>query len=196
MCNPAAFILGGLGVAQSAVQYVGQSQAASSQAKIQNDQYSKTAEAARRNYFGGLNDLMIRGTQETTAAGRQAEDVQRQGVAAQGALATRAASAGVSGRTIDVLSQEFANIEASNNYAIGQNLGWRKAQIYSEMEALRAGNQNRITSATPGPVQRPSLLAAGLGAAGGVLNAASSGYQMMTPEQQAKSSFNWLFSTT
>lgn len=187
-------IMIGLSAATSAAQYVGQSQAASAQSKFQNDQYTKVAEAAAKNYQAGLSDLMIRSAQETASSSRQAEDIQRQGVAAQGALATRSSAAGVSGRTIDILSQEFANIEATNNYAVNQNLGWRKAQIKSEMEALRAGNQSRITSATPGPVQRPSLLAAGLGVAGGVLQGATMGYDMMTPEQQSKSSFNWLFS--
>jgi hypothetical protein len=124
-------------------------------------------------YRRGVNQLLIRDSQEVSAFTREAETAKRT-VGSQKATARSVMSAaGLAGNSVNQLLAEFDRLDADNELALGTNLSIRRQQLRENMEGLRADAQSRISAAAPQPVNSPSpfALALDVGAAG--LNAAN-----------------------
>lgn len=162
-----------MGVGSAVANYAAQGSAAKQQAEFQNRRYAQTAQASLAAYRRGVNQLLIRDSQEVSAFTREAETAKR-AVGSQKATARSVMSAaGLAGNSVNQLLAEFDRLDADNELALGTNLSIRRQQLRESMEGLRADAQSRISAATPQPVSSPSpfALALDLGSAG--LNAAN-----------------------
>ena len=173
MCFPAIApalpaILGGLGVASSAMQFVGQRQQARAQAR-----YQAQAQAAERQRFQQeQTSLRMRQAQEQEAVGRELEQVSRKSQAALARARVSAGEAGVAGASVQALMDDYMRQEA----------GYRSALLrQQEMGALATGlgleqagfaTQQRMIGLSQ-PIDRPS----GLGAVLGAVSSGLGGYR-------------------
>ena len=170
MCGPTALAAASLaiGVASSGVQYMGQAQAAASQADYQNrlaiqreEQRQQNAEAAIDAYIKQTEDEGIRVQQQREAAAVEHQDVARRRLEAQGEARASSEAAGMS---FDMLMRDFERSELRH-----RNVLTRQSELDTDESQRRiagyAAAQDRINSVTPytpQPVQSPSILGAGL----------------------------------
>lgn len=100
--------------------------------------------------------------QENAAVGQQAEvnSIATAQAVASGRVA--AAEAGVMGKTVNVLLNDFKRQEASNNFALQTNQDWMRRQAEDEARALQAQTRSNIAGATPSPIYSPTGLGAAL----------------------------------
>lgn len=87
-----------------------------------------------------------------------------------GAGRASAAERGVTGDSIETLLGDYARIESVNAFNLETNLGWFKGQIAENLEGVRAGNQSRVSSVAPRPIQGHNAAAALFGFGASALN--------------------------
>lgn len=160
-----------LGVAQGGMSYVGQKQAAKTQAKVQRN--ATIAEQQRQ--LQELSSIRIRERQEMIASAQQRQEITKQAREARATARVSAGEAGVAGLSVDALIDSFTQKEANALFSLTQQeqfnaverqLGIQDSQMRSRMNLLSI---NR-------PIEQPNLL-------GSVLDGAStalSGYSAMT----------------
>jgi hypothetical protein len=151
-----------LAAASTAATMAAQQQAAKGQANYQNKLYSNTASLATQNYLRTANMVSVRRQQEQAAAGitgQQNTDAAQQ---ARSHALTSAAEAGVQGTSVQELLNDYSRIEAGNNANLHQNLQWENEQGQEDLASARAQAMGQTSSATPRPVQGPSLVNLGL----------------------------------
>lgn len=180
MCLPAVLAVASTAVSigSTVASYAAQSQAANAQAKFQNKQYSQNAEIAKANYLRGLGQLSLRLQQSRAADATDALQNALAASSARGSTAAQAAERGVDGNSVMALMNEYTAIEAFNRNVISTNADWQERQAYEEALALEAQAKGQIASATPAPVQRPNLFAAGLTIGGDLLTGTNRLMQM------------------
>ena len=164
MCFPAIApalpaILGGLGVAQTGLQYMGARRQARQQAAYQ----AQAQAAERQRFMQEQTSLRMRQAQEQEAVGRELEQVSRKSQAALARARVSAGEAGVAGASVQALMDDYMRQEA----------GYRSALLrQQEMGALATGlgleqagfaTQQRMIGLSQ-PIDRPSPLGAVLGA--------------------------------
>jgi hypothetical protein len=157
-----------LGAGSAIAGSAAQASAARQQSVFQNTRYTRTAENAMQAYRDGINQLMVRDSQETAAASREAITASRTVGSQRASARTLVNAAGLSGNSVASLMREFDSLAADNELVIDSNLRMKQDQIGQNMKALRVDAQNRINSAEPQPVSGPSpfALALNLGSAG------------------------------
>ena len=157
--------------AQAGLQYAGQSAAADAQSEYQNNQYTSTAKAAMAAYKQNITQAASQVSQESASVSDQVMKIQAAAGQAVGSANVSAAERGVTGGSVDALINDFSRIETTNKFNMETNLGWLKGSIFDSLKGSAAGNQSRISSAAPRPIQGPSPLELGLGLAGAGLGA-------------------------
>ena len=162
-----------LGAGSAVANYAAQGSAAKQQAKYQNNRYTQVATNAIASYRTGINQLLIRDSQETSAASRDSMTARKTVKGQQATVRNLVSSAGLGGNTVSTLLREFDSLEADNQFVIDRNLKNRQSQIRAEMEGLRTTAQNQINSAEPQPVNQPSALALALNVGSAGLQAAN-----------------------
>lgn len=162
MCTFAALIPAALSIGSSVAGHIGQSQAANSQAKYQNEVYSQTGALALADYQQKTASVVVRSEQNAEQASQTALQEQVTGIQAMARAQTAAGEAGVEGSSVSQLLNDFRRVQAGNQYVLNANLNMQQDQYGQEQKAMQAEAQSRIAQARPGPVQQPSLLATAL----------------------------------
>lgn len=155
-------------VAATGANFVSQSQNAQAQGRYQGKRYSENAVIALDNYAHTIGASSDRVIQEAQASAQEAEANQVSGAQATGQVVTSAAAGGVGGNSIQELLQDYAHQASANDAIIESNLRNRVRQIGEDLKGAEAQTRSNIASATPQPIQMPSLLATGLTIAGQV----------------------------
>jgi hypothetical protein len=170
------------GAASAVTGYVGQRKSAAAQSKFQNEQYSEISRASLEAYNRNLNQLAIRTSQDDAAGGQEADNATRDIQSARGSAVNSSGAAGLGGTSVEraIASFDALQSETLNNAYL--NRGYRLAATADQAEELKSQAQRQIVSATPQPIQRPSLLAAGLGVTQSALSAA--GWYMQTKPKE------------
>lgn len=162
-----------LGTAAAVANHKAQSSAAKQQNDFQNKQYTEVSKSAIEAYRRGTNQLLIRDSQETAAAFRQAAQSSTELRTGKSSAKTLVKAAGLSGNSMQDLLREYDRIDADNQFVMDTNLKMTKGQIRENIEGLRADAQSRISGAAPQPVSRPSSLALALNVGSAGLQAAN-----------------------
>jgi hypothetical protein len=164
MCTPSS----ALGVASTAVQYVGEKKAAAAANNFQDQKEAGVAKEATDAYSLGLKDREQVLMEESTSASEQ-------GIAgivanAQEAGTQKAAfgSQGVSGNSVDEIMSQYSAIEERTRANAETDLRWKQIAAGRTGDALRATATSRIAESIRPRQAGPSLLAATLQAGGQV----------------------------
>ena len=174
MCDPLTLATAAFGIAQTAVGYIGEKQAA----EQQNAMVRQNQIAANQNAVREYADIQTRQIQEEDAAAVQKQDVAREARAARASTMAAAGEAGVSGLSVDALLGDVYGKEATAKDRISQNTVFTTQNLTRELDGVKAKAQDRINSM---PWARgPSPFAAALKIGGVGLDAYSS-YQKSRP---------------
>jgi len=158
MCDPATMMT----VAGTATQYVGQQQQASAQNAMNRQRQELGTERALQNYRLQTSQAYKRMQQEREATGQEIREVSRQSRRAQATGAVSAGEAGVTGKSVDAMLDDFERQELMYQTNIKRNQEWREDNTKDQLEAIRIGTQGRIEQLQFMPAQRPSFLGAAL----------------------------------
>ena len=158
MCDPATMMT----VAGTATQYVGQQQQASAQNAMNRQRQELGTERALQNYRLQTSQAYKRMQQEREATGQEIREVSRQSRRAQATGAVSAGEAGVTGKSVDAMLDDFERQELMYQTNIKRNQEWREDNTKDQLEAIRIGTQGRIEDLQFMPAQRPSFLGAAL----------------------------------
>jgi len=104
--------------------------------------------------------LAERTQQESEQAADALSQSARAAIEARGTASAAAGEAGVEGRSVQTILNDFAVRESEFRFAIQTNLENRRQQSIFEGEAIRSGQANQILSALPRPVAGPNYLSA------------------------------------
>lgn len=143
MCAP---LLAVAGAALSIAQGVAGFGAAQQQADEQNARYMANAREAQRAAVQSYGNQQIRADQERTSAGQQLFQQNIEALEKRGTAFAAAAEAGVSGLSVDSLTQTVTAQQGRRADVLGQQLSANLAAIRSNMDDTRASAQARINS--------------------------------------------------
>lgn len=119
------------------------------QAANDNAQYKALqTQSTLTNYIQQLNAVHTRISQEQSATALQKQQLAIQNMKARATAQASAASAGVSGSTLDNLFQGYDRATAVNNYIASKNLHFKELQSYQEMMGYRAAALSSIYNQT------------------------------------------------
>lgn len=119
------------------------------QAAADNAQYKALqTQSTLTNYIQQLNAVHTRISQEQSATALQKQQLAIQNMKARATAQASAASAGVSGSTLDNLFQGYDRATAVNNYIASKNLHFKELQSYQEMMGYRAAALSSIYNQT------------------------------------------------
>lgn len=173
MCFPALapalpYIMGGLGVVQSGVQYIGARRQAQQQAAYQ----AQAAAAERQRFQQEQTSIRMRQAQEQEAVGRELEQVSRKSQAALARARVSAGEAGVAGASVQALMDDYMRQEGGYRAALLRQQELASIGTGLQLEQAGFATQQRQI-AIDRPIARPSFLTAGLGA----ISSGLSGYR-------------------
>lgn len=165
MCSP-AIALG----AVSAVAAVGGTVASYSAARSQADAqqqyqqyiYEQNKRVASQSLVREYEATLARQNEESVRANQEIFEITRQAREAAARSYTQSVESGVAGLSVDAMLGDIVRRESEFVARTQQQQRMVFAQIKREQMGLSAQYQNRLISATPGPVTQPSALAAGL----------------------------------
>ena len=164
MCEPTTLILLSTAVsaASTGLGFIAQSQQAAAEEEFQQRQFEITRANSNRNFLNQATQSNLRISQEEEAAQgeRQAREIDRAQTVSSARVA--AGEAGVSGISVDALLADFNRSASTRDQTTRRNVSLFRQQSGLELEGLAAQAANRTAGALPRPVQRPSLLGAGL----------------------------------
>ena len=149
----------GIGAASIGVGVAGQVSAANQQNAYrqrlgisQNRQYLENAAAVTQDVGLQIDQLAQRDLEQSAATRLELDNAIRGARVASGTTAVQSASAGVEGRTVDLLHQQFARDVADFASTSGRNLMNFRAQASMEARAIYARGQSAINQGTPNPL--------------------------------------------
>lgn len=158
MCNPLAVGLA-VGGATMAAQGIAQSQAAraqnrylTSQGKAQDENYRKTVESVTKDIGLQTDALMAQQTEAIAAQKQQLQGIARDARNASSSFGVAAAEAGVTGRTVDTVHQQFEREVLEFSSAAQRNITNYTAQLNREARAIYSRGQSIINQGYPAPL--------------------------------------------
>ena len=147
-----------LQIAGTAVSFAGQQ----SQARASQRAADQGAQRALENYKIQTGQAYRRLGQERMAAAQEISEVARASRRAQSTATVSAGEAGVGGKSVDALLDDFERQELFYAEDVRTNLGFTEANIQDQLESIRVGTQGRIEDLQSRVIQRPSFLGAAL----------------------------------
>ena len=147
-----------LQIAGTAVSFAGQQ----SQGRASQRLADQGAESALKAYEIQTGQAFRRLVQERMAAAQEISEVARQSRRAQSTATVSAGEAGVGGKSVDALLDDFERQELFYAEDVRTNLGFTEANIQDQLESFRVGAQGRIQGLQSRVIQRPSFLGAAL----------------------------------
>lgn len=148
-----------LGAASAAAQADAQNKAAKEQNAYRarlgvagNKQYLQNAEAVIRDVGSQVDQVARRNMEQSMAVRQELEGISRNAREAKATYTTVAASAGVEGRSVDLLHAQFDRDVMEFESAANRNLSNMRTQMGMEIEAIYARGQSAINSGYPAPL--------------------------------------------
>lgn len=154
MCDPVT----ALQAAGTVVSYSGQQR----QARASQRAADQGTQRALENYKIQTGQAYRRLEQERMAAAQEISEVARQSRRAQSTATVSAGEAGVGGKSVAALLDDFERQELFYAENVRTNLGFTEANIQDQLESIRIGTQGRIEDLQSRVIQRPSFLGAAL----------------------------------
>lgn len=151
-----------LNAAMAAFQFVAQSQQAKASAEWQQKRYDQNKEIADQAAIDQYGGLQTRILEEREAASADIMAATRMGREAGSTARVSTGEAGVSGGVEQAIMQDFERRQLEYTYTKGRSQEKREVAIGDQMKSIRAGQQGRILSMLPEPVQKPSFVGAAL----------------------------------
>ena len=196
MCAPAVFAIGSLvvGLASSALQYVGAQQQANQQASYQNQMITLEQQRAQQEQAQlALKNqqeqeaLRLRQSQEKEAASRELNKVSMEARAASSRATVAAGEAGIGGIAVDSLlgeinRQELGYFEASTRQGQMRDVYYDQTTknmnkgLQMNLDTSRLSSQMNVAQINR-PIQRPSFAGFAIQSLGNVLSAGQTYYQ-------------------
>ncbi len=160
MCTLGAAV--GMMGASTLLQYHGQQQQAKSQDAWNRHREEIGTARALENYKLQTGQALKRVQQDRQAAANEISEVARQSRRAQATGTVSAGEAGVAGKSVQAVLDDFERQELFYATNVRSNQEWREDNIADQLEAVRIGTQGRIEDLQFMPAQRPSFLGAAL----------------------------------
>lgn len=177
MCDPVSIGLS-VGAATMASQAAAQSSAARSQnkyrdslGKAEDAKYSQTIESVNKDVGLQTDALMAQRIQQIDAQKQELQNITRDARNNSATFSTASAEAGVTGRSVDVVHQQFERDVMEFSSAASRNLTMYTAQLNREVQAIYSRGQSIINQGYPSPLPPPAQVNYGLIA----VNAATAG---------------------
>lgn len=126
--------------------------------KINKQIAERTQREAARASVRMLTGVSIRQRQGDTAAAQQQAGLARQARMATGEQAAGAAAAGVEGRSVSAVAQDYMRQENLRAAVIGKEREYELAQLQEQREGIVAQAQSRINQAQPQATPEPNIL--------------------------------------
>jgi len=164
MCDPATAMM----VAGTAVQYQGQQSQARRQDAFNRRRQEEGTQRALENYGLQTKQATSRLQQESISASQEISEVGRQARRAQSVATVAAGEAGVGGKSVNALLDDFERQELFYTTDVRRNLEWKESNMADQLEAIRIGTQGQIENLQFMPMQRPSFLGAALRIGGSI----------------------------
>jgi len=168
-------------VGSAAFSFIGQTQAANAQERYQNSRYAAVQKSANEQFELDISQTQERVAQDSAVASQQSLNNAREAEAGVGRSNVGAASGNVGGQVLADVEQQFRQIEAENEFNIRQNRQNTLKQYDMNLRGAHANAKNRINSALPQPVNRPSVLGLGFDLVGAGLNGYMLGKKLTAP---------------
>ena len=173
MCSPTLAITAistAASVGQSIAGYMGQRRMAQQQAAYQ----AQAAAAERQRFQQEQTSMRMRQAQEQEAVGRELEQVSRKSQAALARARVSAGEAGVAGASVQALMDDYMRQEGGYRAALLRQQELAGVATGLGLEQAGFATQQRQIGIDR-PIDRPSLLTAGLGAVSGGLSGLRTG---------------------
>tara|TARA_R100000808_G_scaffold13906_1_gene33288 strand:- start:1733 stop:2290 length:558 start_codon:yes stop_codon:yes gene_type:complete len=151
-----------LSVAGTAINFIGQQQEARAQDRMNRQRQQLGTQRALENYKLQTSQAYRRLSQEREAAANEIGEVARQSRRAQAVGVVSAGEAGVTGKSVNAMLDDFERQELFYQTKVRRELEFKEGNITDQLEAIRIGTQGRIENLQFMPAQRPSFLGAAL----------------------------------
>ena len=139
--------------------------------KAENAKYAQTIESVKRDIGLQTDALMAQRIQQIDAQKQELQNITRDARNTSATFATASAEAGVEGRTVDIVHQQFEKDVMEFSSAASRNLSMYTSQINREVQAIYSRGQSIINQGYPSPLPPPAQVNYGLIA----INAATAG---------------------
>lgn len=168
MCLPVVGMgLSILGSAANMFQQVAYTSAYNSYQREISERNEEMAWRAATAQYAGIDDRLM---EIKMQSGNEQKAVSADSINAQGRVSAAAASAGVAGRSVADLMEDFRRQEGEFISASEENERFAKAQAVRDKKAARLGLQSRLLNSVPNLLPQPNLLGQALGAFSGAFN--------------------------
>jgi len=170
MCDPVSIAVGvATSAASAAAQSSAQSKAAKDQNRYraqlgqsQNEAYEKTVESVRRDIGIQTDTLVAQQQQNIDAQKQQLQGIGRDARQASSTMRAMGAAAGIEGRTVEMVHQQFEREVLEFESVAIRNISNMTAQINREAQSIYARGQSIINSGYPSPLPPPARVDFGL----------------------------------
>lgn len=181
----------GVGVASAGVNLYTQSKAANEQNRYRQQlgiseqkKYVQNAQAVIKDVGLQIDQMAQREIQQSASVRQELENITRSAMEAGATARTQTAAAGVEGRTVDVLHNQFRRDVAEFEAAAIRNVKTFRAQSAMEAAAIYARGQNAINQGYPNPLPPPATVSPATSILNGLttgLSVYAAGRSFMTP---------------
>jgi hypothetical protein len=158
-----ALLVGGLQIAGGMASYFAQSAYAKARQNLENQMAERNYDLARRTAIENYRSLDDRELQVGAKIAEQIREVTRQGQTLRGTASVAAASAGVTGRSVDEVLNQFEQRQLEYVNTAMQNKAFQRAQIESEKKGAQMTLEGRLLQSAPDLIQQPNFFASALG---------------------------------
>lgn len=181
----------GVGVASAGVNLYAQSKAAKEQNRYRQQlgiseerKYVQNAQAVIKDVGLQIDQMAQREIQQSASVRQELENITRSAMEAGATARTQTAAAGIEGRTVDVLHNQFRRDVAEFESAAIRNVKTFRAQSAMEAAAIYARGQNAINQGYPNPLPPPATVSPATSILNGIttgLSVYAAGRSFMTP---------------
>ena len=149
----------GIGVASAGVNYASQASAANTQNAYrrrlgisQNKQFQENATAVIKDIGSQIDQLAQRDIQQAAATRQELDGIIRNARQTQGSFRAQVGAAGVQGRSVDMLHDQFQRGVAEFESVAARNLQNMRMQSSIDAKAIYARGQSAINQGYPNPL--------------------------------------------
>ncbi len=164
MCEPTTMMI--LGAAQAGMSIMGQKQQADAQEQVQ----ANATEMEQQRYRNEATAQRIRDAQNAVADAQKIQFNQRQGDQTKATGTLAALEGGVQGNVLQGLLTNIDRLQATDNFAIQQNVAMRNTQSELRLRDMGLNHKNNLLRINK-PIEQPNYLAS-------LIDGASFGMQM------------------
>jgi hypothetical protein len=169
----------GVGVASAGVNYASQASAANTQNAYrrrlgisQNKQFQENATAVIKDIGSQIDQLAQRDIQQAAATRQELDGIIRNARQTQGSFRAQVGAAGVQGRSVDMLHDQFQRGVAEFESVAARNIQNMKMQSGIDAKAIYARGQSAINQGYPNPLPPAQTVSA----ATSIMNGISTGF--------------------